>query len=269
MSKPRLLFTATLIAALSAGSALAQLLPSVGQTLGSIGGGLPVLGQVLGGPQGQQQPVTSATPGVIRTLDTLSFPKVASLDPMTLLDIRRLRLSELVRHNRQTLDRDGEGNPVRRGELVAVDADDGAIAAARAAGFGVLRDARSGELGLRMTIFSTPRGGSARDALKRLHSAAPGIEADYNHLFEPAGGALAPAADVALAGGSADGARIAMIDGAVASHPSLAAAQIEQKGFAGTPAPTGHGTAVASLLVGNQGAFRGAARGASLLVADV
>jgi len=46
-------------------------------------------------------------------------------------------------------------------------------------------------------------------------------------------------------------------------------ASIEQSGFAGNPQPTGHGTAVASLIVGNQGPFRGAAQGASLFVADV
>ena len=50
-----------------------------------------------------------------------------------------------------------------------------------------------------------------------------------------------------------------MIDGGVASHPSLAGASIEQNGFSGSPQPTGHGTAVASLLVGSQGPFRGAA----------
>ncbi len=60
-----------------------------------------------------------------------------------------------------------------------------------------------------------------------------------------------------------------MIDGGVAGHPSLAGASIEQNGFAGRPQATGHGTAVASLLVGNQGPFRGAASGARLFVADV
>jgi subtilisin family serine protease len=55
----------------------------------------------------------------------------------------------------------------------------------------------------------------------------------------------------------------------VASHPSLGGAAIEQNGFSGQPRPTGHGTAVASLIVGSQGPFQGAARNASLLVADV
>jgi len=60
-----------------------------------------------------------------------------------------------------------------------------------------------------------------------------------------------------------------MIDGGVAAHSSLAQASIDQRGFAGPVQPTGHGTAVGSLLVGSAGNFRGAATGAQLFVADV
>ncbi len=61
-----------------------------------------------------------------------------------------------------------------------------------------------------------------------------------------------------------------MIDGGVAAHPSLRNAAIEQRGFAAQGArPSGHGTAVASLMVGSDGRFRGAATGSPLLVADV
>jgi hypothetical protein len=112
---------------------------------------------------------------------------------------------------------------------------------------------------------------NAREGLKALRQASPAIQADYNHIYEPAGGALLPAAGVALAAPTParQGTRIAMIDGGIATHPSLAAASIEQKGFAGAAQPTGHGTAVGSLLVGDQGPFRGAARGAQLFVGDV
>jgi hypothetical protein len=74
---------------------------------------------------------------------------------------------------------------------------------------------------------------------------------------------------LAAAQGAGGGRVIGMVDGGVASHPSLAGKSIEQNGFAGSPQPTGHGTAVASLLVGTQGPFRGAATGAQLFVADV
>jgi subtilisin family serine protease len=109
-----------------------------------------------------------------------------------------------------------------------------------------------------------------REGLKALRKAAPSLQADYNHIYEPAGGALLPATAAALAAAPARaGTRIAMIDGGVASHPSLARAGIEQRGFNGSAQPTGHGTAVGSLLVGEQGPFRGAARGAQLFVGDV
>jgi hypothetical protein len=111
---------------------------------------------------------------------------------------------------------------------------------------------------------------SVRDAMKRLRKAAPGLQVDYDHVFEPAGGSLMPLAGaLASMAGAGNGRLIGMIDGGVASHPSLAGSSIEQNGFAGAPKPTGHGTAVASLLVGNQGPFRGAANGAQLYVADV
>lgn len=65
-------------------------------------------------------------------------------------------------------------------------------------------------------------------------------------------------------------AAIGMIDGGVSAHPALRNAMIEQRGFAARGArASGHGTAVASLMVGSDGRFQGAAQGASLLVADV
>jgi len=127
----------------------------------------------------------------------------------------------------------------------------------------------SPELGISTATLSIPRGMAARDALRRLRVVAPSLEADFDHVYEPAGGALLPFAGTLAAANAASGVRIGMIDGGVASHPALGGASIEQRGFSGTPQPTGHGTAVASLIVGDQGPFRGAASGASLLVADV
>jgi subtilisin family serine protease len=108
-----------------------------------------------------------------------------------------------------------------------------------------------------------------REAIKRLRQAAPALVVDYNHVFEPAGGGLA-ASSLALAAGTAPGGlRIAMIDGGVASHAAFAGSAIEQQAFTGRAKATGHGTAVASLLIGSEGRFHGAAHGAMLFVADV
>jgi hypothetical protein len=196
---------------------------------------------------------------------------IERLDPPSLVMIRRFRLDQLVRDYPRELEMDGHGNPVRRGELVALNPDAASLAAARAAGFAVLRSDTNMVLGISSVTLSTPRGTSARSAIKRLRKAAPSLTVDFDHIYEPAGSVLGEGGSVLASqtAAAAGGVRIAMIDGAVASHPSLAAARIEQRGFAGPAQPTGHGTAVASLIVGNQGAFHGAARGASLFVADV
>jgi len=205
------------------------------------------------------------------TLDSVAgLPaSVAEASAPTLLELRRLRLRELIKTHRDNLESDNNGQPVARGRLIALDPDPVSLQLAARAGFVVLTEERHQSLGVRVVQLRIPRGLSARAALPLLRQAAPGIAADYDHVFEPAGGDLLPVAVALAASAPATGRLIGMIDGGVASHPALAAAAIEQNGFAGNPQPTGHGTAVASLIVGDQGPFRGAARGSSLLVADV
>jgi hypothetical protein len=200
--------------------------------------------------------------------------------PETAANYRLARLRALIQANRATLDRDPRDLPVRRADLVVVDPDPVSLAAAGRAGFAILGNEIVPGLGIDMVTLGVPRGMNIRDAMKTLRRAAPALQVDYDHVYEPAGGSLLPVAGVALASRTpkrppvAGGLpvrqiRIAMLDGGVASHPSLARANIEQQGFAGSPQPTGHGTAIGSLLVGDQGPFHGAARGTQLFVADV
>jgi subtilisin family serine protease len=255
---------------LFAGAAAAQLLPPLPAPLPPLNlptGNLPVAGplleRILAQPQARQ--------AVAPTLDTVArLPStLAEAGGPTLLELRRLRLLELIRQYPRELESDGDGQPIRRGVLVVADPDGPSLQLAVRAGFGVLADQTDGELGLRSVVLAIPRGLNTRQGLKRLRSVAPRLDADFDHVFEPAGGTLAPIAGALAASAGGGGPRIGVIDGGVASHPSLASASIEQNGFSGRPQPTGHGTAVASLLVGSQGPFRGAARGASLFVADI
>ena len=259
-------------AAVLAGSAGAQLLPGVGlPALPPVGlptRDLPVAGPVLQSILAQP----GASEAVAPTLNSVSgLPeRLAEAPPATLLELRQLRLRELIRQYPRELENDGNGQPVRRGVLVIVDPDPASLQSAVRAGFPIIADDRDPELGIRSVTVSIPRALSTRHGLKRLHSVAPGLQADFDHLYEPAGGALLPfAGSLAASAVAGGGPRIGIVDGGVASHPSMGGASIEQNGFAGRPQPTGHGTAVASLIVGNQGPFQGAARGASLLVADV
>lgn len=259
-------------AAILGGSAAAQLLPSVGlPVLPPVNlptRDLPVAGPVLRDLLSQP----GAEEAVAPTLNTVSgLPeRIAEAPAATLLELRRLRLRELIRQHPRELEADGSGQPVRRGVLVVLDPDPASLQLAARGGFRVVADNRGPGLGLRSVVLAVPGRLSARNGLKRLRKIAPRLQADFDHVYEPAGGKLLPfAGALALSQESAGGKRIGVVDGGVASHPSLSGASIEQNGFAGKPQPTGHGTAVASLLVGNQGPFHGAARGASLLVADV
>ena len=265
----RLALAAAAGAALLTGTAAAQLLPSVGLPQVRVPvRTLPVVDraveQVLGGSEAQH--------AVNPTLNSVAgLPsRIAESGPQTLLQLRRLRLRELIRQNRSELEPDRDGQPVRKGVIVAVTPNPAAVRAARRAGFRVMGSEANPELALTTVYFAVPSGLTAREGIAGLRRAAPGVEADYDHIFEPAGGSLLPIAGALVqTNGASGGPRIGIIDGGVASHPALAGASIEQHGFAGDPQATGHGTAVASLIVGNQGPFRGAARGATLFVADV
>ena len=265
----RQLLSAALAGALVAGSAGAQLLPAVqlppvNLPVGQVPPAADVLQSILSQPEARQ--------AIKPTLDSVSglSEQLAESGPASLLDLRRLRLQQLIGDNRRELEAVEGGVPARRGVLVAIDPDPATLQAATRGGFRVIDDSTDAALALRLVQLAVPGNMSARDGLRRLRRIAPRIEADYDHVFEPAGGALLPAA-VALAAQASGGGgpAIGMIDGGVASHPSLSGASIEQQGFAGSPQATGHGTAIASLIVGNHGPFRGAARNASLLVADV
>lgn len=223
----------------------------------------PLLQNVLAQPGAQQaiSPTLDSVSGVTET--------IANSGALNLLELRRLRLDELIRTNRSTVESDGNGLPVRRGTLVVLNPDPAGLQNALRSGFRIATDQPDPALGLRVVSLAVPRGLSAKAGLKRLRKVAPQLEADFDHLYEPAGGSLAPIAGALAVAQPGRGPIIGMIDGGVGSHPSLGRASIEQNGFAGSPQPTGHGTAVASLLVGSQGPFRGAATGAQLFVADV
>ena len=256
------------------GGGLGGLGNSIGGAVGGLGSSLSGLGNSVDRLSGLGNATGNGT-AQRRSLVGGAFDRIEHLASSvadtsdSLLDLRKLRLSLLIDAHRAELDRDGAGNPVRRDRLVALDPDPASLAAAARAGFTVLGDEREETLGLWLVSFGVPGRMNPRKALETLRRAAPSLEADFDHVYEPAGGPLAPNAGRVAGGTAPPGTRIAMIDGGVASHASLARASIEQKGFAGPASATGHGTAVASLLVGDQGMFKGAARGAGLYVADV
>lgn len=247
--------------------------PASAQLLGGRGGGIlnggqlgSVAGDLLGQSTGAQGNVLGAVAEPLMTVgDTLS-----ATTPSDLLSLRRQRITTLVRDNRDVLDVDERGNAIRRDEIIGIALTKEQIAQAVAAGFTVRGQESVEGLALDVTTFAPPKGKTARKAIAALHALAPEAQFTLDPIYEPARAPLAPTGgSIAGDDASSRGARIGLIDGGVGTHPAFAGARIEQRGFAGPPKPTGHGTAVASLIVGSAGIFRGAAPGATLLVADV
>ena len=227
-----------LAAALGAGPAGAQLrLPSVGAP------GLPRL----------------PTPALQETLQRA----------VPLQDVRPGAERDLLRRYPERIEPDPAGRPVRRGELIWLAPSPAALQAALAQGFAVLREQELPELGLRQVVLRVPPGETLAAAAGRLRAIEPDAELDFNHLYLPGGDPVGSEA-AAAAPARAAPRRVGLIDGGVdRSHAAFAQARILGFGCAGRDLPGAHGTAVASLLVGRDGAFAGLQPGAELYAADV
>ncbi|MEA3014976.1 MAG: hypothetical protein QOD42_3521 [Sphingomonadales bacterium] len=226
-----------------AGAQLLPPVPDVGGTIGSVG--------------------QSARDTLERT-GNAADPLRATVDELAAA--RETRLETLVRANRDRLEMTDLG-PAVRGQVIAIEPDPAALAAAEQAGFTRIAEERIEGLDIRSVTLAVPRGWSVDRALSRLRRLAPSGAFTANSLHEQSGGAAVVDVTATLAQGGG-GAAIGIIDGGVAAHPSLRSS-VQQRGFAaGAPRPSGHGTAIASLIAG-QGPVRGAAPGSALLIADV
>lgn len=236
---------------LAAAPAAAQLIPAPPR--------LPPLGGLV---DDATRPATDLVDGVGRTASDLrdSAQRLASA--------RLDRLNALVRRYPDRLEMTDAG-PAVRGEVIGIDPAPATLAALEAAGFVRQGTEAVDALGLTAVTFRLPRGWSVDRALSRLRRIAPGGAFAANVLHEPSGWAASADLDtIAQAGSGGGGRAIGMIDGGVGAHPALRGS-VRQQGFAqGAPRPSAHGTAVASLIAG-QNIVRSAAPGSPLLVADI
>jgi subtilisin family serine protease len=193
-----------------------------------------------------------------------------------LTDVRQLKVRELLRTERDTVELDPGGQPIVRRQLGALSPSLAALERARAEGFTVLRTETLSGVGLTLVVLEAPRGMSTRRALKKLRELDPQGEYDFNHLYLDAGLALEAAAPPQPAQippappSSSSTLKLGLIDSGVdAAHPVLARAAIVRNGCDGKTLPAVHGTAVASLLVGRADGFEGIVPGATLYAADI
>ncbi|CAN5447102.1 hypothetical protein BH10PSE5_BH10PSE5_19750 [soil metagenome] len=262
------------VVALPASAQLGGLgLPSVPTGGGLPGGGTPTgvfpdLPQTPPSPRVRAPTLPLPKPALLPAVNGLAREtQVLTGQAASLLHGQQVRA--LIRDQADVIEMDDHGQAVVRGQVLILSPSPQSLTIARKAGFSVGAETSLESLGLSTVTLSPPPGVSAREAVRRLKALDPQGQYDFNHIYLGAGVVIASSRG-AVAGGGKGGAgvRVGLVDGGVAAHPSLG--NVEQRGFApGGLKVSAHGTAVASLMVGRGGAFRGAAPGARLLVADV
>ena len=221
-------------------------------------------------------PVAPAVAAVTAPLGAVIDTANSQLSSTAQTARRLTQIRTLLANNRTTLEADPAGAPILRSQIVAVSPSDAALTAARAAGFTTLDDQTLDGVGLRMVTLQVPAGRRTNAALRQLRRLDPNGSYDFNHVYMPSGESAAndAATPVTAAPSAAVTAnaqlRIGLVDSGVeTSHPVFAASKVQTWGCNGQSLPTAHGTATASLLIGNAAHFHGAAPGAGLLAADV
>lgn len=150
-------------------------------------------------------------------------------------------------------DHDSRGYPVRRGEIVALDLSAAGLARAQSNGFGLIAREELAALGGSVTRLSIPPGQEHEAAIAELSRDEPDATFDYTHYYTSqvtTSGTVRGSSRSVLPRRSGSFS-IGMIDTGVASHPALVGAQVVSRDFSHghSAIPTGHGTAVASILV--------------------
>lgn len=194
--------------------------------------------------------------------------------------LRTTRVAELLRTHRTELEADPDGNVIVRAQLLAIAPGAEALAAATREGFTILRTQPLDGLDLSVVTLQVPEHMRIARALRRLRALDPAGQYDFDHVYLESGEAYGASAGSvpensspampSEASGNARSARVGLIDGGVdAAHPALQAGAVQRWGCNARIMPSAHGTAVASLLVGDGKTFHGAAPGAKLYAADV
>ncbi|MFL6659094.1 MAG: S8 family serine peptidase [Massilia sp.] len=185
-------------------------------------------------------------------------------------DVRLDTVGKLLRQHGDVLEADPRGAPAVRREILAWSPSKAGLAAARAAGLTVLRETRLEGLDEVMLVLQVPEHASTAALLEQLRALDPEGSYDFNHIYTGSGAVGAPAAPSGDATARKGGAiSVGLVDSGVdASHQVFQDAMIERWGC-DKPHPDQHGTAVAALMVGQGGDFRGVAPRASLFAADI
>lgn len=226
----------------------------------------PLVGNTLGKVRSTVNDTTSTATGAVN--DTVNGAK-GTLDKV--LDQAGLDVAGRPA-NPALIDVDPNGARVVRGVVIAIALTDRARAAADKMGLEVARTETLDPLDIEVTRFRVPPELAAEQVLAKLRAADPDGAFDYEHIYDPAGRSATGPTQASLPRLARGDTMVGMIDAGVdRDHPALRNADIVVKATTearGASRATAHGTAVASLLVGDDRTFQGALPGATLYAAD-
>ena len=198
------------------------------------------------------------------------------LAPVDLATARLDEAAQRAREHRRELDRDPRGELVVRAEVLAQPSSAAARAALLAAGFAPLREDTLAGLDESLLVLEAPPGLALADALARAREIDPAGAYDFHHVYGGSGSvganavpASAPTTAAAAVPADGAGLQLGLIDSGVdLRHPALRRATVRVHGCADGDHPAAHGTAVASLMVGDASGFRSALPHATLYAGD-
>ncbi len=172
---------------------------------------------------------------------------------------------------------DPNGDEIARGEWLLLTTQDDVDAIVRR-GFSVKSVEVMAGLDLVLARLEAPESFSLPQTAAAVAAETPTARVDYNHLYFPESGGAAidgdePALLMPIAGASqGEGVRIGVIDTMIdRAHPAFKAARVYERNFVpyDNARPAEHGTAVASIIAGEDAAYRGLAPRAEIVAASV
>lgn len=201
------------------------------------------------GPAGAQISLPQL-PGTGSVLDPLegiieTAQDISARSARDLVRLQQRTIARFVRKNARIVELDNAGQPARRGELLLMDLDDGAVAILQAQGLQLLGREEIEGLGMVVTRLALPPGMTLPQAQELAGRLAPAAVVAPDNLHFQSG--VAPIAVVQQSAARVAGAvvPVGMIDGA----PAEAIGTFVTRGFAsGAPLPSNHGSAIAHLL---------------------
>ncbi len=221
----------------------------------------------------------------IDALEAVLDPQRLGLHDADLLQLRGLRSERLLQQHPDVVELDPLDWPIMRAQIMALAPDEAALALAQQQGFSILRRETLAGLDTELVILLAPDSLSTAAALRQLRQLDPDGTYDYHHLYlRAASPTNATPANATTRQDTADApspvaadrlpadrpVRVGMIDtGIDRSHQALSRLPLQTHTDCEDDAPDAHGTAVASLIAGQQGPFRGAAPNAELYAVNV